>query len=197
MKISQKTLKKTFKIKTLKQIKAVSQPLRRRLLELFCTKTLTAKQAAIELGENPTKLYHHVEVLKNVGVIRLVKTKQNRGTTEKYYTAVATDFKIDDSLFGSEVGDKVANEFYGLIKGELDDALKGVRESFENDTESLPRPHNSVTLTNLNVYTNKEKVKDLIGVIKSWVAENCDAEAEENDLHHITMVTYPTVETEE
>ncbi len=187
-------MKKTFEIKTLEQIKAVSHPLRRSLIELFCRKILTAKQAAIALEEPPTKLYHHVEVLKKAGIIKLVKTKQNRGTIEKYYKTVANDFKIDDSLFGSTTRKKVSHEFFGLIKGSLENTLDGVKKSFEEDSEDSPRPHNPVALMNIDIYTNKEKINELISVMKSWVAENCDAELNENELYHLTMVTYPTAE---
>ena len=56
---------------------------------------------AERLGEKPTKLYHHVEALERVGLIRLARTRQKRGTLEKYYIAVARQFRTDSRLFSA------------------------------------------------------------------------------------------------
>ena len=42
-------------------------------------------QVAAQLGEPPTRLYHHVNALERAGVLKLVDTRQVRGTTEKYF----------------------------------------------------------------------------------------------------------------
>ena len=62
------------------------------------------KQVADELGEKPTRLYHHVSVLERAGLIRLVETRPKRGTTEKYFAAVAERFEIDPRAFSGEDG---------------------------------------------------------------------------------------------
>ena len=53
----------------------------------------------MRLGEKPTKLYHHVDALERVGLIELTRTRQNRGTLEKYYLAVARAFRADTQAF--------------------------------------------------------------------------------------------------
>lgn len=82
----------------LEQVKTLSDPLRVRLLQAFCLER-TTKQVADLLGERPTKLYHHVEALERVGLVRLTRTRQNRGTIEKYYQSVARMFRTDPRLF--------------------------------------------------------------------------------------------------
>lgn len=74
----------------LDQVRVLAHPLRLRLYELFALAPRTTKQAALELGQPPTRLYHHVAALERVGLLRLRETRQNRGTTEKYFEA-ATD----------------------------------------------------------------------------------------------------------
>ena len=83
------------------QVKVLADPLRIRILEELCTAERTTKQVAERLGEKPTKLYHHVEALERVGLIRLTRTRQNRGTMEKYYLAVARRFKADSRIFSA------------------------------------------------------------------------------------------------
>ena len=114
------------------QVKVLAHPLRIRILEELCTAERTTKQVAERLGEKPTKLYHHVEALERVGLIRLTRTRQNRGTIEKYYMAVAQQFRADSRIFsapdaGSEVQgdallamistvfDRTADEMRGLV----------------------------------------------------------------------------------
>ena len=88
----------------LDQLKALSQPLRLSILEQLVSEPRTTKQVAEALGEKPTKLYHHVDALERAGVIRLVATRPKRGTTEKYFRAVARSFRADPRLFASDPG---------------------------------------------------------------------------------------------
>ena len=84
-----------------RQVKVLADPLRIRILEELSTAERTTKQVAERLGEKPTKLYHHVEALERVGLIRLARTRQKRGTLEKYYIAVARQFRTDSRLFSA------------------------------------------------------------------------------------------------
>lgn len=83
-----------------RQVKVLADPLRIRILEQLSTER-TTKQVAELLGEKPTKLYHHVLALERVGLIRLARTRQNRGTIEKYYVAVAQQFRADSRIFSA------------------------------------------------------------------------------------------------
>jgi DNA-binding transcriptional ArsR family regulator len=88
----------------LEQMRALSHPLRLRLLELFAEGPRTTKQAAEALGESPTKLYHHVAALERAGLVHLRETRQNRGTTEKYFEVTQSRFltKTDPALLQNE-----------------------------------------------------------------------------------------------
>lgn len=90
--------REAYKISDLEQLKVLADPLRIRILEGFCRER-TTKQVAELIREKPTKLYHHVEALERVGLIELSRTRQNRGTLEKYYLAVARTFQADSRVF--------------------------------------------------------------------------------------------------
>jgi len=90
-----------YTLTDLEQVKVLADPLRIRLLEALCDGERTTKQVADALGERPTKLYHHVEALERVGLIRLTRTRRNRGTLEKYFVAVARRFKTDPRIFSA------------------------------------------------------------------------------------------------
>ncbi len=84
----------------LAQIRTLADPLRMRILSTLGEER-TTKQVAEILGEKPTRLYHHVAALERVGLVRLTRKRQNRGTTEKYFVAVARTFRADARLFSS------------------------------------------------------------------------------------------------
>jgi DNA-binding transcriptional ArsR family regulator len=67
------------------ELRALAHPLRLRLVEHFARGPRTTMQVAAEMGEPPTRLYHHVNALERAGILRLKSTRQVRGTTEKYF----------------------------------------------------------------------------------------------------------------
>jgi DNA-binding transcriptional ArsR family regulator len=94
-----KIVSESFVLRELGQLKALADPLRQRLLRAFAGEPQTTKQIAHSLGENPTKLYHHVDTLAEAGLLQLVKTQQKRGTTERYYQATAKQFSVHRNIF--------------------------------------------------------------------------------------------------
>ena len=75
------------------ELRALAHPLRLRLIECFATPRTTMQVAEL-LGEPPTRLYHHVNILQRAGMLRLKKTRQVRGTTEKYYQVTRQRFGV-------------------------------------------------------------------------------------------------------
>lgn len=92
--------REVYTLSDLEQVRVLADPLRMRILEALCRER-TTKQVADAIGEKPTKLYHHVEALERVGLIEMTRTRQNRGTLEKYFLAVARAFRADPKLFAS------------------------------------------------------------------------------------------------
>lgn len=82
------------------QVRALSHPLRMRLIEIFAREPRTTKQAADILGEAPTRLYHHVAALEKAGLLELRETRAKRGTTEKYYATVSHKLVVGPEAAG-------------------------------------------------------------------------------------------------
>lgn len=76
------------------QLRALAHPLRLRLVEMFADTPRTTMQVAALMGEPPTRLYHHVNALERAGILKLTRTRQVRGTTEKYYVRQTTRFTV-------------------------------------------------------------------------------------------------------
>src|SRR2546423_4201209 len=67
------------------QLRALAHPLRLRIAEQFAEGPSTTMQVAARLGQPPTRLYHHVQVLERAGILRLRETRGNPGAVEKWY----------------------------------------------------------------------------------------------------------------
>lgn len=122
----------------IEQLRAISDPLRARILASLAREEQTTKQVADRLGEKATKLYHHVETLEKAGLVRMTRTRQNRGTLEKYFIGVARRFEVGEALLGDGQApdalttmidtllDQTRNECHRLAAGDspLDEVLK-------------------------------------------------------------------------
>ncbi len=71
------------------QFKALSHPLRQRLLLALGRGSATISQLSVALGSQKGNVAHHLKVLREAGMVRVVETRQVRGGTEQYYGRTA------------------------------------------------------------------------------------------------------------
>lgn len=101
-----------LRIKTLEQLRAISDPLRLDILEIISHEAMAVKQIAGKLNQPPTKLYYHVSELEKAGFVKLVGRRVKSGIVEKYYRSVSEAIQVDRSLLNAKAG---AEESLGLI----------------------------------------------------------------------------------
>ena len=82
-------------INTVQQFKAISDPIRSRILGIIQNQPATAKQIADRLGASPGAIGHHLHVLEAAGLARVVARRLVRGIVANYYTRTARIFKYD------------------------------------------------------------------------------------------------------
>jgi DNA-binding transcriptional ArsR family regulator len=187
-----------FALQELDQLKALADPLRQRILQALCQEPMTTKQVAQQLGEKPTRLYHHVATLEQAGLIHIVETRQNRGTLEKYYQAVARKFYADKSLFqlapAAGEGDSGVRE---IIVNALEDTLFQIRdESTQTLLEAQPVPEKLVFARAQGLQVTPEQITRLRTMIEEWLDQcGCAGEAGVQGAlgpaHALTLVLYP------
>lgn len=105
--------------RTTQQLRALAHPLRLRLLEAFALGRRTTMQVAAQLGEPPTRLYHHVGALERAGILKLVATRQVRGTTEKYYELASRQI---GAIRGEHITDRSRAALAALASAVFDEA---------------------------------------------------------------------------
>jgi DNA-binding transcriptional ArsR family regulator len=77
-------------------LKAISHPLRHRLLGLLDDRTASPNELARELGLPLGRVSYHIRLLADLGVIELVRTEPRRGALEHFYRAVTRGWFSED-----------------------------------------------------------------------------------------------------
>lgn len=119
-----------FRITTLETLKVFSDPLRQQIIEVLLEGSRTVKQIAAELDLAPTKLYYHVNLLEEHGLIRVTDTRIVSGIIEKQYQSAAHAFEINRTLLtpgqhsGDDAIDAAIDAMIEPIRGDIHKAFK-------------------------------------------------------------------------
>jgi DNA-binding transcriptional ArsR family regulator len=96
----------TILVSDLETLKVVSDTLRSRILDLLRAEPRTVKQLASTLALSPKKLYYHINLMEQHGLIRVVNTRFVSGIREKTYRATAYLFLFDNEVFAASKTDE-------------------------------------------------------------------------------------------
>lgn len=186
----------SYRISDIEQVKALSHPLRMRIIEtLAASDPMTTKQVADTLGEKPTRLYHHVDKLVKVGLIRLTHTKQNRGTTEKYYETIAKQFRAGADLFSDGDPSEQKNALRPMIHTIFDNTTSELLRLVDEigDEESIEDvgflSYIEVHLEQEQIDIVQKKLKDIVSYLESL--EDPESDREGLRKYRLTMAHYP------
>ncbi|HET9435909.1 MAG TPA: helix-turn-helix domain-containing protein [Candidatus Limnocylindrales bacterium] len=106
-------------ISDVETLKAISDPLRLRILELMVTRPSSAwsvKELAAGLDVPPTRLYHHIELLVERDLLRSAEQRVVSGIIETRYRMAALSLRLDPSLVrGGGAGHSAAREMLTTI----------------------------------------------------------------------------------
>lgn len=127
----------TLEITTEQQLKAFGDPVRTRILGIIQNQPATAKQIADRLGYSPGTIGHHLQVLEEAGLAKVVARRLVRGITAKYYTRTARmfNFKVAKEIRGATT---VSFDMITHIRDELNEAEALQPDMTEAEEKGLP-----------------------------------------------------------
>ena len=131
-------------ITTLDALKVFSDPLRQQIIEALLEGAKTVKQVAAELDLAPTKLYYHVNLLEEHGLIQVTETRIVSGIIEKHYMAAAREYLIERSLLTpgqNTSGEGLEIAFDAMIEPIRSDLLKSAKNGLIDTSEGAPEHH--------------------------------------------------------
>jgi DNA-binding transcriptional ArsR family regulator len=76
------------------QVKAVGDPLRTTILNLLHERAASVSELAAAVGRPKSTVAHHVKVLTEAGLLRVVRTRRVRALEERYYGRTARMFYV-------------------------------------------------------------------------------------------------------
>jgi DNA-binding transcriptional ArsR family regulator len=91
------------------QVKAISHPLRTTILGLLHERAATVGELAAALGRPKSTVAHHVKVLAEAGLVRVVRTRRVRAIEERFYGRTARMFYV--GVERSSEGDEMPRDF--------------------------------------------------------------------------------------
>jgi DNA-binding transcriptional ArsR family regulator len=140
-------------------VRALSHPIRHRVLVALNERVASPKELAAELGEPLGNVSYHTRVLAQLGCIELVSTTQRRGALEHHYRAVMRPYFDDAAWAQIPVSTRRA-----LFDSELDRLWSDVAEAAKAGGFDNPRAHVSWTALDLDEQGFAE-VADLLGSV--------------------------------
>ena len=91
------------------QVKAISHPLRTAILGLLHERAATVNELAAALGRPKSTVAHHVKVLAEAGLLRVVRTRRVRAIDERFYGRTARMFYV--GVERTAEGDELPRDF--------------------------------------------------------------------------------------
>jgi DNA-binding transcriptional ArsR family regulator len=76
------------------QLRAIADPLRATILDLLLERAATVAELAAAVERPKSTVAHHVNVLVEAGMLRVVRTRRVRAVDERYYGRTARTFMV-------------------------------------------------------------------------------------------------------
>jgi DNA-binding transcriptional ArsR family regulator len=118
-------LRDRLELTTPAQVKAISDPLRTTILSLLHERAATVTEMASAVGRHKSTVAHHVKVLTEAGLLRVVRTRRVRAIDERYYGRTARMF------FYVGVGQRSGGDPLPLDFNDFDVAAKESAAAYE------------------------------------------------------------------
>ena len=163
-------------------LKVIADPARLRIMDLLIAEPRTVKQLAAALGVALSKMYYHINLLEEHGLIRVVSTRMVSNLMEKLYQASAYSFNVDKSLLtfnDTEIseGEAMLNTVFDLAKSEIKQSvMAGLIET------SADAPiHRTVMLNMAGARLRPEQAEEFYARLKVLLEEFGTPEASADD----------------
>lgn len=156
-------------------IKIYADPRRLEIIKLM-QKPTTVKEISDRLDIAPSKLYYHIKLLRDHGLIQEVGHNIESGIVEKIYQVRARHFKMVNPLINAEVPPEAAD---ALISSMLDETAQAFRQTLLHEKRDGRSPPRYPFLSKKSVRLSEQQLTDLHQKMVAFI-EELTTRAEEN-----------------
>jgi DNA-binding transcriptional ArsR family regulator len=125
-------------------MKALSHPLRVRMLTLLNQKVSSPSELAQELGEPLGNVSYHMRFLADLKMVKLVRTEPRRGAVEHYYEALEPPLISDDDW--AQLPAALRRSLSDSVLSEVAKDLRGAGKAGGFDRENMHLTRNALVL---------------------------------------------------
>ncbi|MFQ3286025.1 ArsR/SmtB family transcription factor [Natronomonas sp.] len=117
---------------------AIDEPMRAMILDILSEEALTASEVhgsladrGIDRTENTVR--HHINELRDAGLVDVVRFEEGRGGTTKYYHAntIVLSYSLPDSA------DAAVKEMIDAVQPQITDALATLTDEYDGDIKEI------------------------------------------------------------
>lgn len=198
-------MQQEFLISDLETVRIIADPIRLRILELLALEAQPVKRLAATLAMPQTKLYYHINLLEEHGLLRVVGTRVVSGIIEKQYGATARSYRIDDALLTLNApgrDDTVEMMLTSLLDGLRNDMQQALAADLFDLREDAP-DNRKITLGRAPLRLTPERAAELHKRLTDLITEYCPnpedlgVPAPGTKLYHLFIACFPTYVADE
>ncbi len=186
----------SMKITALEVLKVLTDAFRIQIIQSL-GQPQTVKTVAQQLGVTPTKLYYHINMLEQHGLIRVASTRIVSGILEKSYQITANSFEVASSFASPSA---TLEDALGFMTSVLDAGKLEMRRAYNSGQFKMPTsPTESKRATLLTrtilslTEVRAKKFRDRMGKL---LEEFSDGQSAETQDFSLTIAFHPTVTRE-
>lgn len=184
-------------IDNLETLKVLADQLRKRIMEQF-DRPSTVKEVAQRLSTTPSKLYYHVNLLEEHGLLIVTDTRIVSGIIEKQYQAAARVFRVKAGLLsptpedGDSALETLLDHFFDRPK---EDARRSIRAGLVTLSEDGP-PHLKLQMSSVVIALKPEQAQAFYNRMRELVNEftSANTDAHDDQAYAIQLMMFPVVD---
>jgi DNA-binding transcriptional ArsR family regulator len=193
-------------INDLETLKVAADPLRLSIINLLRAEPRTAKGLAKALDLPQTKLYYHISLLEQHGLVRVTETRLVSGIMEKRYQATASRLTVGRALFEPSPGEPASEEsreaylqvfLSAVLDYTRDDMLRSLRAGLADLSDDAP-PERALHVGRRWFWLTPEQAgaftERINALMDEFDAQRLDATAEGVQLYEFLLGFFPTHE---
>ena len=188
-------------INSVETVHMMSDPMRIRIAEVL-SEPRSVKEVAAIFNVPVTRLYYHINLMEEHGIIQVVDTQIISGLVEKKYQLIAKNFSIDDDIFSSDpkVGRRV-DEMVGAIFENVRRQLRLLISTREMQRdEDGTKADDRIKLNYNLVALTPDELESFDAEIEKLIERYAPDRAERSpdaQVYGFTVALYPNIEAEE
>ncbi|HEX7097910.1 MAG TPA: winged helix-turn-helix domain-containing protein [Acidimicrobiia bacterium] len=180
-----------FEIEDAETLEMLADPTRIELIERLMTPA-SVTEVAEAMGVARTRLYHHIRLLEEAGLIRVVGERRRRAVTEKVYQSAARRFQPSrrflEEVSPAEAIAAIVDSAFAVTRVDITRSFAEGRAGFDHDD-----PARTTMLSRSVVRLSPERLRSLVDELEALLRRYEDDDAGESAIPVAFLtVVYPS-----